>query len=57
MPGPLSVPNGDYYSVPHRGTNVGEKRVELAERKKLATGKTRIKKGLERRWDDYKRNR
>ena len=55
MPGPLSVPNGDYYSVPHRGTNVGEKRVELAERKKLVTGKTRIKKGLERRWDDYKR--
>ena len=55
MPGPLSVPNGDYYSVPHKGTSVGELRVELAERKKLVTGKTRIKKNLESRWDNRKR--
>lgn len=52
MPGPLSIPNG---RRDDKNTQGGEKRAEFAQRRQLDTGKTRVVKKIEPRWNDPSR--
>ena len=53
MPGPMSIPNGNI-SDPNNRLG-GAERAELAQSKKLNTGKTRVVKKIDPRWDDPSR--